>query len=138
MAKKSSRIEEIIEALCDERVVGIFTTRMQEKISQLITEQMDIKMKEITADLRETILNDTTQLVSNASEKLTNVSDNQTKINDERITKLENINIQQELLIFGLPTRTDQATITDNSHDESLVDLICSHVKKRLEHFSEP
>lgn len=57
---------------------------------------------------------------------------NQTKINDERIAKLENVNIQQELLIFGRPIGSDQSTITDKSHDQSLIDLICSHINKDL------
>lgn len=85
-------------------------------------------MKEIVSELKETILNETTNLVTKTSKEF----NNQTRNIEEKINKLENVNLQKEQLIFGLPNIKDETIIEGNNHEDSLMDLVCKHIKKDL------
>lgn len=52
MAKKSIKIEDIVEAICDERVIEACTSRLHDKVIKIINDQMETKLKEIIADLK--------------------------------------------------------------------------------------
>lgn len=53
MAKKSPKLNDIIEALCHERVVNTFVTKLQDNFIQYFNEKMELKFREIMSELNE-------------------------------------------------------------------------------------
>lgn len=119
MSKKSTKTEDIVEALCDDRVVETFTSRMQDKVIKIITDQLDIKFKEIWAELKKDILRDVEKMLTGSINDSLSNSHKQISTMEERINNLENINLQKDLLIFGIKDNK-QGSFTDETTDPSL------------------
>lgn len=55
MAKRTTKVEELIEALCDEKVITTLFTKLQEKIILNINERMDQKFLELQSEINNKI-----------------------------------------------------------------------------------
>lgn len=137
MSKKSLTTENIVDALCDGRVINIFFENLQEKITQLIRDQLDNKLKEFVTEIKESVANSTKSQILNTFNELLPATTKLINENKERISNLENFNLQRELIIHGLANTKEERSneldyVTRRNREIPLADLIRDHIKEDL------
>lgn len=106
MAKKSVKQDELIEALCDDRV----TNKFLDKLISDFNSKLEVKFKELTVELNDNLKSSIVQLSTDiVTKKLAPINQDLVKLS-ERVENLEKQNSMNELVICGLKTKTSMTT----------------------------
>lgn len=134
MSRKSSKSEEIIDALCDERV----SSKLLDKLSGEIILRIDQKFKDLSDEINESLKASITKITSEIlKESLTPIKQEVLKLK-ERVEILEANAIQNDLYICGMklnePTNTDSTQIKSQvaSDSEALISVL-EHIRNNLQ-----
>lgn len=128
MAKRSSKSEDLIESLCDDRVINALTSKMAQSFNEVI----DSKLNELKLDITNAVQETLDNLITSKIKEISSPLYDKINILEQRVNQLESINYQKDLLIFGYKPPTndsnDEGNVTPstNSIIPSILDLLKS------------
>lgn len=134
MAKKSVKHDEIIEALCDDRV----TNKFLDKLISDFNSKLEVKFKELTLELNNNLKSSIIQLTTDiVTKQMEPINHDLVKLN-ERVENLEKQNLMNELIICGLKINTSK-TPSDSETKEpqqptnnDICETVVSHIRDDL------
>lgn len=141
MSKKASKIDDITELMCDEKVLNAISLKIQDKISQSILEKLQDNLSATLANIIDDKLdkwksnNDQKfdslklQICDSLNESINNMIDNKVKTIsstllskmesiDKKMNHLENDSFRNDIIISGFNPKKDATLI------ESVIDLL--------------
>lgn len=124
MARKSVKIDDLIEALCEEKVIATLTNKLQENLTQSINSKIEQLISGLVADIKDSILDATNKLITEKVKSSTLELTSQMIKYEDRINVLENKLLQHELVIYGMDS------IVEDDKNEATIDA--TNVKNNL------
>lgn len=139
MSKKSAKIDELIEALCDERVINTLINKLQEKIISDINDKMESKFKEFLSQLNVNLKTSITQVAADIIKDSISPCKNDILKLDERLNAIEARSVQNDIVISGLKDseveNTDKSSAyqAKSTSNVKTLDLVIEHLRKDLD-----
>lgn len=140
MSKKSAKADELIEALCDERV----TNKFIERITNELISRIDLKFKELVLDMEDKLKISVIKISEGIINESITPLKNDLHHANERIEALEAQSVQNDLIIHGLkPSNTEKvegASInrTQTDGNKVIMDLVIDHLRNDMDILISP
>lgn len=133
MSKKGIKSEDIIEAICDDKVITAFSSKLQEKLSHdlftKLEQKLDGMMTEIKNNLKSTIEQESKKILKDALSPCYQKIASQ----DERINSLETKLIQNDLMICGLKLKTKNNEEQSMPRSDQIKEELIEHLNMNLD-----
>lgn len=139
MSKKSPKIEEIVEALCDERVSTSLINRIQDKLITDINATIELKLKELVSDLTTTLTKSISDVAADAIKKATTPIYQEIESLDHRVNQLDQQSVQNELFVYGLKDKASPQNVgiiinpNGSTENWTTVDLLINYLNLELD-----
>lgn len=135
MSKKATKTDELVEALCDERVLSKFL----DKITSEVNSKLESKFNELIEEMNEKLKISIEKIVEEKTKQSLIPIRNELSSVDERIDVLEANSIKNDLIIVGLlrnsMDKENDGTKIQSHQDmnKELFELVLDHLKNDLE-----
>lgn len=135
MSKKTTKADELIDALCDERVLN----KIIDKITNEVNSKLDLKFNQLITEMNDKLMTSIEKITEEKISKSINPIMKELSSVGERIDALEAISIQNDLIIVGLKSpiidkEEDSANNQPKSEtNKELQDLVLKHLRNDLE-----
>lgn len=139
MAKRSSKIDEIVEAISDDKIINALANKLQEKILHEWTAKFEAKLEDFLTSMQSNLKSVITQVATEIiTEEISPCKNELIKL-DKRMNSIEAKSLQNDMVITGLKLsekeKLDQSNnkLPKSEGNLASFDLVLDHIKKDLE-----